>query len=147
MAPLRGKRVRSTSPSAATTPVRKSACLEAQPSSSTRQPSAGLSIMSTDTDTSESWEALRAEAAERVDSYEPQNRPDEGILKASLHACLQWLPERAVTGQMEVKHWIKCKRPADIPKGHVEAAHIIPISYASWDKASVISSQRSDHVH
>lgn len=41
-----------------------------------------------------------------------------------------------VTGQMEVKHWIKCKRPADIPKGHVEAAHIIPISYASWDKAS-----------
>lgn len=46
-------------------------------------------MMSTDTDTWESWEALHAEAAEWVDSYEPQNRSDEGILKASLHACLQ----------------------------------------------------------
>ncbi|EAW21326.1 uncharacterized protein NFIA_064900 [Aspergillus fischeri NRRL 181] len=214
MAPPRGKRVRFASPSAATTPLRKSARLEAQPSSSTRQRSAGLSIIP-----SESWEALRAEAAERVDSYEPQNRPDEAILKASLHAFLQWLPEKGrsavardiinatsdktlyevfhnlftclvapmkarsqrpsvtdsphgkrqeqveavaskldqpsirtedfrelclkrdgyrcvVTGQMELKHWIKSKRPADIPKGHVEAAHIIPFSYASWDKAS-----------
>jgi hypothetical protein len=175
--------------------------------------------MSTDTDTSESWEALREEAAERVDSYEPQNRPDEAILKASLHAFLQWLPEKGrsavardikhatsdntlydvfhnlftclaapmkarsqqpsvtdsphgkrqeqleavaskldqpstrtedfrklclkrdgyrcvVTGQMDVEHWIESNCPADIPKGLVEAAHIIPFSYGSWDKAS-----------
>jgi hypothetical protein len=52
-----------------------------------------------------------------------------------------------VTGQMDVEHWIESNCPADIPKGLVEAAHIIPFSYGSWDKASVISSERSDHVH
>lgn len=49
-------------------------------------------MMSTDTDTWESWEALHAEAAEWVDSYEPQNRSDEGILKASLHIAATLSP-------------------------------------------------------
>jgi hypothetical protein len=52
-----------------------------------------------------------------------------------------------VTGQMEIDHWNKSKCPEGIPKGLVEAAHIIPFAYASWDKASVIPSRRSDHVH
>ncbi|KAF7118935.1 hypothetical protein CNMCM5793_008573 [Aspergillus hiratsukae] len=50
--------------------------------------------MSTETDTSESWETLRAEATERIDRYELHNRPDEAVLKASLHAFLAWLPEK-----------------------------------------------------
>lgn len=38
--------------------------------------------------------ALRAEATERIDRYELHNRPDEAVLKASLHAFLGWLPEK-----------------------------------------------------
>jgi hypothetical protein len=65
--------------------------------------------MSTEPDTSESWEALplRAEATERIDRYELHNRPDEAVLKASLHAFLQWLPEKGrATVARDIKHAI-----------------------------------------
>ncbi|KAJ5400540.1 hypothetical protein N7465_011029 [Penicillium sp. CMV-2018d] len=41
-----------------------------------------------------------------------------------------------ITGQMDTSHWDKLGCPTDINFGPTEGAHIIPFSYASWDKTS-----------
>jgi hypothetical protein len=40
------------------------------------------------------------------------------------------------TGQMDTDHWEKIGCPDDIYFARTEGAHIIPFSYASWDKSS-----------
>ncbi|GAB1200955.1 hypothetical protein APSETT444_010336 [Aspergillus pseudonomiae] len=42
-----------------------------------------------------------------------------------------------VTGQMDTDYWETIGCPDDIYFGPTEGAHIIPFSYASWDKSSV----------
>lgn len=49
--------------------------------------------MSTDTEPSESWPALKAKARQKVAAYQPQKRPREEVLQTSLIAFLEWLPE------------------------------------------------------
>ncbi|CAI7643200.1 unnamed protein product [Penicillium viridicatum] len=41
-----------------------------------------------------------------------------------------------ITGQMDTSYWEKLGCPTDINFGRTEGAHIIPFSYASWDKSS-----------
>jgi len=41
-----------------------------------------------------------------------------------------------VTGQLETSQWEKLGCPDDVNFGPLEAAHIIPFAYASWDKSS-----------
>ncbi|KKZ66660.1 hypothetical protein EMCG_00223 [[Emmonsia] crescens] len=59
----------------------------------------------------------------------PQRR-DLGFRKACLrrdsYKCV-------VTRQMDTKHWVKQGRPSGVPFGDLEAAHIIPFAYASWN--------------
>lgn len=43
-----------------------------------------------------------------------------------------------VTGEMDTAHWIKIDCPTDVVSFPAEVAHIIPFSYASWDKSAVI---------
>jgi hypothetical protein len=38
---------------------------------------------------------------------------------------------------MDFEHWNELGRPKEIHFGPVEAAHIIPFAYASWDESSV----------
>lgn len=196
--------------------------------------------MSTDTEPSESWPALKAKARQKIAAYQPQKRPREEILQSSLIAFLEWLPENGresvardivnattdealyevfhtlltglavpsklrtdgmceaikitnrcprivkarskqpsitdsphaiwqrtvegaastpepetpdstfracllqrdgyrcvVTGEMDYDHWESIGGPDNTPSGDIECAHIIPLSYATWDKSSV----------
>lgn len=42
-----------------------------------------------------------------------------------------------VTGDMDQKHWKALGSPEEVDFMPLEAAHIIPFAYASWDKSSV----------
>lgn len=75
-----------------TRPTKRTKSL-AQAESSTRQQSRGLSVLSTNTETSEAWTELAEAARERITTYQSQNRVDEEKLKPSLDAFLEWLPE------------------------------------------------------
>lgn len=44
-----------------------------------------------------------------------------------------------ISGEMDTSHWMKIGRPKDENTGPVEAAHVIPYAYASWNKSSVIN--------
>ena len=87
------KRQQSVSPPASTSPRRKSARLAAQPESSTQEQSRGLSVISTNTESSETWPALVEAAEERITKYQFQNRIHEEDLQVSLRAFIEWLPE------------------------------------------------------
>ncbi|KAL2825450.1 hypothetical protein BDW59DRAFT_161677 [Aspergillus cavernicola] len=51
--------------------------------------------------------------------------------------CLRRDGDRCVISKsMSVDAWTELGRPADVRSTFVEAAHIIPFSYASWDKSS-----------
>ncbi|KAE8408287.1 hypothetical protein BDV37DRAFT_192651 [Aspergillus pseudonomiae] len=217
MAP-RSKRQRSASPSASA-PRRRSKRLEAKSAGSSRQQQRGLSVMSTETESSVTWPFLAAAAMERIAKYQPQHRAHEQILQPSLGAFVTWLPAGGresvardivdattdkdlydvfhnlltslavpmkarskqpsvtesphprrqanvevvaatldqpeirdptfrdlclrrdsnccvVTGHMDTDYWETIGCPDDINFGPTEGAHIIPFSYASWDKSS-----------
>jgi hypothetical protein len=52
--------------------------------------------------------------------------------------CLQRDSHRCVvTGDMDTDYWEKHDRPENTEITRVEAAHIIPFAYASWDKPLV----------
>jgi hypothetical protein len=97
-----GKRKRLGPPPASPSPRRKSARIAArsstsagpstQPSSSTRQQSE-LSLLSTNTESSETWPSLAEVAKARIAKYQTQNRPNEDKLQSALNAFVQWLPE------------------------------------------------------
>lgn len=44
-----------------------------------------------------------------------------------------------VTGDMDEEHWKALGSPKEVDFGPLEAAHIIPLAYASWDKSSAPS--------
>ncbi|OJJ50420.1 hypothetical protein ASPZODRAFT_13500 [Penicilliopsis zonata CBS 506.65] len=74
-------------------PPRRSARLEgrrdAQPPNQTR----GTSVLSTDTETSQTLPSLLEAAKDRVGQYQPNNRREEAKLQTGLTAFLGWLPE------------------------------------------------------
>jgi hypothetical protein len=74
-------------------PPRKSARLAARPTSPTREQARGLSVMTTDTESSETWPSLAEAAKARIAKYQPQNRVHEERLQPSLNAFVEWLPE------------------------------------------------------
>ncbi|KAK2788760.1 hypothetical protein FQN52_006516 [Onygenales sp. PD_12] len=41
-----------------------------------------------------------------------------------------------ITGGTDTSHWKELGRPDDMAHGQLEAAHIIPFAYGSWDKSS-----------
>lgn len=45
-----------------------------------------------------------------------------------------------ITGDMDTGHWKSLGRPKDTDNAEVQAAHIIPFAYASWNKSSVNTS-------
>ena len=49
-----------------------------------------------------------------------------------------------VTGEMDNKYWVSLGRPEDIDSAPTVGAHIIPFSYASWERLPVIYSQYID---
>ncbi|OJD15397.1 hypothetical protein AJ78_04329 [Emergomyces pasteurianus Ep9510] len=48
-----------------------------------------------------------------------------------------------VTRWMDTKHWTKLGRPSNVPFRDLEAAHIIPLSYASWNNRPAASADIS----
>lgn len=67
-----------------------------------------------------------------LDKPESRDRSFRGM-------CLQRDSHRSVlTGHMDPKHWKKLGSPEGIYVWPLDAAHIIPFAYASWEKSSVI---------
>ncbi|GKZ69120.1 hypothetical protein AnigIFM50267_004298 [Aspergillus niger] len=56
-------------------------------------PQRGLSILSTDTEASETMLKLLSDANKRIAQYAAQGRQDEDKLKQALQAFLEWLPD------------------------------------------------------
>jgi hypothetical protein len=52
-------------------------------------------------------------------------------LRRDSHRCV-------VTGHIDTTYWEKLGCPEEVDYWPLEAAHIIPFAYASWDKSSVI---------
>jgi hypothetical protein len=74
-------------------PPRKSTRLAPRPTSPTREQARGLSVATTDAETSETLPALVEAAKERITRYQPQNCVNEEKLRPSLNAFVEWLPE------------------------------------------------------
>jgi hypothetical protein len=62
-------------------------------------------------------------------------------LKRDSYCCV-------VTGHMDTDYWDKTLgNPEGVEFARIEAAHIIPFAYASWDKSSVIYPYSSNYVY
>ncbi|KAK2806769.1 hypothetical protein FQN50_005631 [Emmonsiellopsis sp. PD_5] len=201
---------------------RKSARLADRPKESTEsapvQPR-GLSRLATTSEPPDTQATLAERARARIAAYQPLEKDKEELLKPSLNALIDWLPEKGwesiardileaksdealyavfhnvltalaapmkarsrpptvtpspllkreqnveavaatldtpqtrqrsfrdkcferdryrcvVTGNTDTSHWNELGRPNDMRHGQLEAAHIIPFAYASWDKSS-----------
>ena len=56
--------------------------------------------------------------------------------------CLQRDNYRCIaTGQMDTGHWDKTGRPDGVLHAPTNGAHVIPLSYASWDNSTVTQFQ------
>ncbi|KAL4783343.1 hypothetical protein BJX76DRAFT_348655 [Aspergillus varians] len=79
-----------------------------------------------------SWRRSNAEVVAAA-LMEPQSRGDK-----FREDCLRRDGDRCVISKsMSSDAWTKLGRPSDVRSTYLEAAHIIPFSYASWDNSSV----------
>ena len=94
-----------------------------------------------------------------TDSPYPKRQENVDIVAATLDKpltrdpsfrdmCLQRDSYRCVaTGHMDTDYWEKLSYPENIDFGPLEAAHIIPFVYSSWDKSSVIYTYYSNYIY